>query len=247
MLLLPRYLSRAGVASRRVAEEAVACGRVTVGGRVCRDVLRVVVPGRDAVSLDGVPVLLHKEHRWLALNKPRGVLCTTRDPEGRPTVMELVGEQARDGLAPVGRLDQDSAGLLLLTDEHALAARLLDPGSHVDKVYRVKVSGHLDPEMLTRLAETTLETGGERLGPMAVVVERVGPRSTWLEVRLSEGRNRQIRRRMEAEGHPVELLIRTMFGPIALGDLAPGSCRALSADELRALRACATRPAPPRP
>lgn len=243
MLLLPRYLSRAGVASRRAAEELVVAGRVTVNGRVCRDVLRVLQPGRDRVALDGAPVEPKREHLWLALNKPRGVLTTTHDPEGRRTVMALVQAFLRPGLAPVGRLDQDSAGLLLLTDDHALAARLLDPASHVEKTYRVKVRGHPDAATLARLAEEARVVDGERLGPMGVSVEREGPRSTWLEIRLSEGKNRQIRRRMEAEGHPVETLIRLRFGPVALGALAPGEARPLEPDELSRLRAAAQPPA----
>lgn len=244
MLMLPRFLSRAGVASRRQAEEMVACGRVTVAGRVCRDVLRVVVPGRDAVALDGVLVSLKQEHRWLALNKPRGVLTTTRDPEGRPTVMDLLGAQAGAGLAPVGRLDQDSAGLLLFTDDHALAARLLDPACHVEKVYRVKVRGHLSPQTLSRLSREPLALGEDLLGPMGVAVEREAERSTWLEIRLSEGKNRQIRRRMEAEGHPVEVLIRTAFGPVTLGELAAGALRPLSAAERQRLTSSGRSRAP---
>lgn len=235
MLLLPRLLSRARVASRREAEQAVVDGRVTVNGRVVRDVLHVVRPA-DRVVLDGTPVsLLSNNFVWILLNKPRGVLTTTHDPEGRPTVMSLV--PPRKGLAPVGRLDQDSAGLLLLTDDHLTASRLLDPARHVAKVYRVKVGGHPGPDALARLRAETLRQDGLDLGPMLVEIERQGPASTWLRVTLSEGKNRQIRRRLEAEGHPVEVLIRVAFGPIALGALPPGASRALEPAEVRLLSA----------
>lgn len=234
MLLLPRLLSRARRASRREAEQAVVEGRVSVNGRICRDVLRVVKPS-DRVIFDGKPVIEESNDLvWIALNKPRGVLCTTHDPEGRPTVMALVPH--RKGLAPVGRLDQDSAGLLLLSDEHLLASTLLDPVHHVEKRYRVKVAGHPTDEVIQRLRTETLKLDELVLGPMHVEIERKGPRSTWLIIRLSEGKNRQIRRRLEAEGHAVELLIRTAFGPIALADLAPGQHRLLNAAEVAALR-----------
>ena len=237
MLMLPRYLSRAGVASRAAAEEAVARGRVKLNGRVCRDVLAVVHPGRDRVQLDEQPVTLKANHTWIALNKPRGVLATTADPEGRPTVMELVQPRAVKGLAPVGRLDQDTGGLILLTDDHLLAARLLDPASHVEKRYRVKVHGHPAAEALARLQSETLVQEGLNLGPLKLEVERITPASTWLSVALAEGKNRQIRRRFEAEGHAVEVLIRLAFGPVQLGALKPGEHRALSPEEIRALSA----------
>lgn len=234
MLLLPRYLSRAGVASRKQAEQAVFDGRVTVNGRVVRDVLATVSPGRDRVALDGAMVEEKSSFTWLAMNKPRGVLTTTSDPEGRPTVMGLL-KTPPPGLAPVGRLDQDSGGLLLLTDEHALAAALLAPETHVLKVYRVKVRGHPSAEALARLGTETVEIEGLRLGPLQLEVDSTTNTSSWLTVRLAEGKNRQIRRRLEAEGHPVLVLVRTGFGPIALGDLPPGQVRPLSPNERASL------------
>ena len=234
MLLLPRYLSRAGVASRKQAEQAVFDGRVTVNGRVVRDVLATVSPGRDRVALDGAMVEEKSSFTWLAMNKPRGVLTTTSDPEGRPTVMGLL-KTPPPGLAPVGRLDQDSGGLLLLTDEHALAAALLAPETHVLKVYRVKVRGQPSAEALARLGTETVEIEGLRLGPLQLEVDSTTSTSSWLTVRLAEGKNRQIRRRLEAEGHPVLVLVRTGFGPIALGDLPPGQVRALSPNERASL------------
>lgn len=236
---LERLLSKWRVASRTQAQALVRAGRVTVDGRTVRDPRRWVVPGREALALDGRPLGAPGTAGgtvYLLLNKPRGVLSTTRDPEGRPTVMDLVRAHATAGLAPVGRLDQASAGLLLLTDDHELAARLLDPRSHVAKAYRVKVRGHLAPEAIESLRRDTLEEDGLRLGPMEVAIESVGPRSTWLEITLCEGKNRQIRRRLEALGHEVEVLVRTRFGPLPLGDLPAGGTRVLTSADVERLR-----------
>src|SRR5262245_42556918 len=171
------------------------------------------------------------------MNKPRGVVATTRDPEGRRTVMDLLGADRPAGLAPVGRLDKASAGLLLLTNDAALADRILDPRTHVAKRYRVKVRGRLGEDGLRRLHGETLVEDGLVLGPMEVTVESEGPKSTWLIVGLEEGKNRQIRRRMADLGHEVEVLVRTAIGPLALGDLAPGAVRPLTPAEVASLRA----------
>lgn len=218
----------------------VRSGRVRVDGREVREPRRWVSP--DAcVEVDGQRVgpPAQQAHVYAALNKPRGVVSTTRDPEGRPTVMDLVASKpwavGARGLAPVGRLDLASAGLLLLTTDHALADRLLDPRSRVSKRYRVKVRGHPSPEDLETLRRDTLEEDGLRLGPMDVLVTTQGPRSAWLEVTLREGKNRHIRRRLEALDYDVETLVRTRFGPIELGDLAPGEARLLTAQELIAV------------
>lgn len=237
---LVRFLSKCNVASRAQARDLVRAGRVTINGRVVKDGSRRVDPVRDRVTLDGVAVSLDDAARdvtWWMVNKPRGAVSTTSDPEGRPTVMDLVPRPHPAGLAPVGRLDKASAGLLLLANDNALAARLLDPRTHVEKVYRVKVRGHPDATTLHGWRTEHVHEEGLDLGPMRVDVERVGPRSTWLVIGLSEGRNRQIRRRMEAAGHEVEVLIRLAFGPLALEDLAPGAARRLTAGELAALRA----------
>ena len=143
------------------------------------------------------------------------------------------------GLAPVGRLDKASAGLLLLTNDAATADRLLDPRGHVAKSYRVKVRGKVAPDALAALRHDSLDEDGLVLGPMQVEVEREGPRSQWLTITLREGKNRQIRRRLEALGHEVEVLVRTAFGPLALGDLAPGAVRELEPAELEALERAA--------
>jgi 23S rRNA pseudouridine2605 synthase len=234
--MLPRLLSKWRVASRRQAEELVHAGRVRVDGRVVRDVT-ALVDERATVEVDGRRVGASTAGpTWIALHKPRGVVTTTSDPEGRRTVMDLV-ERKIPGLAPVGRLDLDSAGLLLLTDDAATAALLLAPERHVAKTYRVKVRGHPGDDVLGRLRTDTLVDDGLVLGPLAVDVAERTEKATWLVVRLREGKNRQIRRRLAHEGHEVLTLIRTAFGPIALGDLRPGAFRELTADEVDALRA----------
>jgi 23S rRNA pseudouridine2605 synthase len=228
--MVPRYLSRSGSASRRQAEQAVTEGRVRINGQVCRDVLRLVTPGRDRVELDGRAVEPRQVGLWLAYHKPRGELCTTADPEGRPTVMRAVAHLSA-ALQPVGRLDMASEGLLLFTDDHLAAARLLDPRSHVEKVYRVKIRGHPSPAAMQRWTANWLEEAGLRLGPMAVQELSRAQASTWLEIRLREGKNRQIRRRMEAEGHEVQRLIRQSIGPIELAELPAGASRPLGPAE----------------
>ncbi len=235
---LVRYLSKCGAATRNGARELVRAGRVTLNGAVCTDGAVRVDPARDAVLVDGTPVRLDEARRgfvWLALNKPRGVVSTTNDPEGRATVLDLVPPPHAPGLAPVGRLDRASAGLLLLTNDTEGAARLLDPAQRVPRTYRVKVRGVPGDATLARWRTEPLETDGLVLAPMQVEVASVAARSAWLTITLLEGRNREIRRRCEAEGHEVLVLLRTSFGPVALGDLAPGALRPLTSRELAAL------------
>lgn len=238
---LVRFLSRCHVASRPEARRLVQAGRVTVNGRRVTDGAWRIDPLRDRVEVDGNEIRLdaaQAAHVWWVVNKPRGVVATTRDPEGRPTVLELVPEPRAPGLAPVGRLDKASAGLLVLTNDHGNASRLLDPRSHVAKVYRVKVRGHPSEATLRAWRTETLVEDGLELGPMDVAVERTGPKSCWLGITLREGKNRQIRRRVEAAGHAVEVLVRTHFGPLELGPLAPGAARELTAEERASLLAC---------
>ncbi|MEZ6008691.1 MAG: pseudouridine synthase [Planctomycetota bacterium] len=238
---LVRFLSRCHVASRPEARRLVQAGRVTVNGRRVTDGAWRVDPQRDRVEVDGKEIRLDEAraaHVWWVVNKPRGTVATTRDPEGRPTVLELVPEPRAPGLAPVGRLDKASAGLLLLTNDHGTASRLLDPRSHVAKVYRVKVRGHPSEATLHAWRTEAVVDDGLPLGPMDVTVERAGPKSCWLSVTLREGKNRQIRRRVEAAGHAVEVLVRMRFGPLELGTLAPGAARQLTTEEHAALVAC---------
>ena len=237
-VFLPRWLSRCGALPRRAAEQAVVEGRVRVDGRVVRDVLFALTPGGPEVTLDGQRVL-PASLVWFALHKPRGVVTTTDDPEGRRTVMDLVGTLG-PGVAPVGRLDRDSQGLILLTNDHRAAAALLDPSRHVRKVYRVKVRGHPADAAVERLLTERMSFDGVPMGPLASVawVARQ-PASTWYEVARSEGKNRQIRRMFSAVEHEVQTLIRTAFGPVALGDLPVGAWRPLTLPERRDIAALA--------
>ena len=227
---LAKYLAHAGVASRRAAEALIAEGRVSVGGEATRD------PARDVselsgVALDGEPVAPAARHVVLALNKPAGVISTARDTHGRTTVVDLVAERGLR-LYPVGRLDADTTGLILLTNDGELANRLTHPRYEVPKTYRAGLArGPVPDAALARLRRgVELEDG-----PTAPArVRRLGPAE--IEVTIREGRNRQVRRMCEAVGHPVRSLQRTSFAGVRLGALAPGGHRRLTAAELRLLR-----------
>jgi len=224
---LAKFLAHGGVASRRLSERIVEQGRVTVGGEVVTDPARDV-GASDDVRVDGSPVRVEAREVW-AVNKPAGVVSTAKEPGERPAVVSLVDSAAR--LYPVGRLDADSTGLLLLTNDGELANRLTHPRYEVAKAYRVELRRPPRDEDLRRLAEGVhLEDG-----PTApAAVRRLGERE--VEVVLREGRNRQVRRMAEAIDNRVTALRRVRFGPIELGGLAEGQARRLSADEIAALR-----------
>jgi 23S rRNA pseudouridine2605 synthase len=230
---LAKYLAHSGVASRRAAEKLITGGRVSVGGHVVRDPARDVDES-SAVAVDGAPIAPEPRELY-ALHKPVGVVSTARDPGGNPTVVELVPSERR--LYPVGRLDQDSSGLILLTNDGELANLLTHPRYGVPKTYRVTVTPSPVPDdALTRLRDG-LELDD---GPTAPAdVRRLG-RET-LEITLREGRNRQVRRMIEAVGHRVAALERTAFGPLRLAGLEPGESRRLTEDEMEALRRIAAR------
>jgi 23S rRNA pseudouridine2605 synthase len=227
LLRLVKFLAHGGVASRRLAEKIIANGRVTVSGEVVTDPARDVGEG-DEVRVDGSPVGVEAREVW-AVNKPAGVVSTAKEPGERPAVVSLVESGAR--LYPVGRLDADSTGLLLLTNDGELANRLTHPRYEVAKAYRVELRRPPREADLHRLAE------GVRLedGPTAPAeVRRLGERE--IEIVLREGRNRQVRRMAEAIDNRVTALRRVRFGPIELGGLAVGEARRLSEDEIAALR-----------
>jgi 23S rRNA pseudouridine2605 synthase len=224
---LAKYLAHSGVASRRGAEKVIRAGRVTVNGEVVRDPARDVGDG-DEVRVDGKPVATEPREVW-AVNKPAGVVSTAREPGRRPAVVELVGSEAR--LYPVGRLDVDSTGLLLLTNDGELANRLTHPRYEVEKAYRVELRRPPSEVDLRRLAKgVELEDGITA----PAEVERRGERE--IEIVLREGRNRQVRRMVEAVGNEVLALRRIRFGPLSLGDLPEGASRRVSHEELEALR-----------
>jgi 23S rRNA pseudouridine2605 synthase len=224
---LVKFLAHGGVASRRKAEEIIAKGVVSVGGEVVTDPARNVEAGDD-VRVNGAPVAAEAREVW-AVNKPEGVVSTAREPGGRPAVVELVETEAR--LYPVGRLDADSTGLLLLTNDGELANRLTHPRYEVPKTYRARLRAPIGDRDLKRLRSgVELEDGPTS----PAKVNRVGARE--IEVTLREGRNRQVRRMLEAVGNEVVALRRVSFGPLNLGDLKVGAARPLSDDEIAELR-----------
>ena len=231
---LHKVLAAAGVASRRAAEELIRAGRVKVNGTVITRLGSLADPARDKIEVDGRPVGRPRRARYYLLYKPRGVVTTTRDPHARHTVSELVPDGER--LYPVGRLDAASEGLLLLTNDGASTHALLHPSFGVPRTYRVSVDGSPTNETLRRLAEG-IELDGRRTAPCQVAVLRRDAEHCVLEFELGEGRRRQIRRMLKAVGHPVRRLVRTHFGPLALGGLEPGEYRPLEAAEVKALRA----------
>ena len=233
---LHKFLSRAGVASRRKCEELIAAGRVRVNGETASLPGSKVDPEHDLVEVDGQPVALPKQHAYWLLNKPAGYVSTVRDPQDRPTVLDLVHENQR--LYPVGRLDQDSEGLLLLTDDGELTQRLTHPSYEHDREYEVLVEGRPAQDALQRLrAGVELEDGLTCAADVSIIRSEAG--GTWLRFVIHEGRKRQLRRMCAAVGHPVLRLIRVRMGPLTLGDLAPGQYRPPTAEErnqlLRAL------------
>lgn len=230
---LNKYLAEAGVTSRRGADTLIADGRVRVNGEVVR-VLGWLVEPRDRIAVDGVQVTIGKHKTYLVLNKPAGVVTTMRDPEGRRTVRDLLPPET-PRVVPVGRLDYDTSGLLLLTDDGELAYRLTHPSFGVQKDYRVRVAGRIAGEHVQALREG-VALGEYRTQPCRVRVVAAGKTASLLEMRLHEGRNRQIRRMLAALGYRVLALQRVRFGPITLGELAPGRTRFLSTRELKDLR-----------
>ena len=224
---LAKFLAHAGVASRRKAEEIIAKGLVSVGGEVVKDPARNVGEGDD-VRVNGSPVGAEAREVW-AVNKPAGVVSTAREPGSRPAVVELVRTDAR--LYPVGRLDADSTGLLLLTNDGELANRLTHPRYEVPKTYRARLREPIADRDLERLRKgVELEDGPTG----SAKVKRLGKRE--IEITLREGRNRQVRRMLEAVGNRVTSLRRVSFGPLKLGDLPEGKARRLSGREVAQLR-----------
>jgi 23S rRNA pseudouridine2605 synthase len=229
---LERVLSKAGVGSRVEAARWVRAGRVTVNGRVVRDPDRWVDMELDRVRLDGKP--LHPRERiYLLLYKPTGYLTTYRDPQGRPTVYDLVADIGTF-VSPVGRLDLDTSGLLLMTNDTQFAERVTNPNSHVPKTYVVKVSARLTDDQLQRLRDG-IELADGPTRPARVERVRDSSKDTHVEITLTEGRNRQVRRMVEALGATVLTLVRIRIGPIGIGTLPIGTWRLLTPVEVRAL------------
>ena len=231
---LQKLLAQAGVASRRAAEALIRAGRVRVNGAIVTQLGSKADAAKDDVRLDGER-LLQPRARVLALHKPPGVVTTLSDPEGRPTIRSCL-PGSFDRVFPVGRLDFHSSGLLLLTNDGELAARLLHPRFRIPRTYRVKIRGHPSAAALGRLRRGVKLDDGVS-GPAQVEVETLLPTKAWLRITIRQGRRRELRRMCEAVGHLVDRLVRVRFGPIELGRLEPGKWRPLAERELEALRA----------
>ncbi len=230
---LQKYLADSGVASRREGERLIGAGRVEVNGKVITAQGVRVDPERDIVRLDGRRVQGSGRRVYYLLHKPKGFITSASDPEGRPTVLELL-QGVRERIFPVGRLDWNSEGLLILTNDGDLTQRLTHPVNHVPKVYRVKVKGAVTGSDLEALRRG-MYIEGRRTLPARV--ERVsGQANTWLEVTLHEGRRNQIRRMFDRLGHRVQKLKRIAIGPIRDRALKPGEWRRLTPDEIRSLQ-----------
>jgi pseudouridine synthase len=248
---LQKILSQAGVASRRASEQLMLDGRVTVNGTTVRELGTKADPVADDIRVDGRRIKLPERLRYILLNKPRGYVTTRSDPQKRPTVIDLIG--AREYIYPVGRLDFDSEGLLVLTNDGDLAVRLTHPSHGVDRVYEAHVLGIPDAHDLQRLSRGLIIDGpstrsarsgrGRRTAPaeVAVLPGKRDDQHATLRLTIHEGRNRQVRKMCEAIGHPVDRLRRVAIGPIRDERLKPGQWRDLTADEVARLRGAASK------
>jgi pseudouridine synthase len=242
---LQKIISTAGVASRRLAEELIAQGRVEVNGKTVTALGTKANLERDEIKVDGRRIKAQKRKRYILLYKPRGYVTTRSDPEGRATVMDLL-KSVKEYVYPVGRLDYDSEGLLLLTNDGDLAARLMHPSHEIEKVYEARVRGVPAAEDLERLARGIV-LDGKRTAPATIrVADRPtkktesGAEHTFVEVVLREGRQRQVRRMFESIGHPVVRLRRVRIGPITDENIPIGHWRELDEQEITKLRRAAT-------
>lgn len=227
---LARALSKLGFCSRSEAAELIRTGRVRLNGTVRRDAETPVRLGRDRIEVDGRGVKAAKKAYWM-LNKPCGIVTTTEDEQGRETVYVLLPE-GTPWMGPVGRLDKASEGLLLMTNDTEWAARITAPESHIEKTYHVQIGAAADNSLPARL-ESGIVDGGEELKAKSAKLLRAGEKNCWLAIVLEEGKNRQIRRMMEACGVEVLRLIRVAIGPLKLGDLTKGKARELTRAEVQ--------------
>lgn len=246
---LQKIIARAGLASRREAEEMILAGRVRLNGRVVTELGTKADPDRDHVKVDGKLITRPEEPRYILLYKPKEVMTTSDDPEGRTTVLDLL-KGVRERVFPVGRLDYHSEGLLVLTNDGELAFRLSHPTHGTVKVYQVKVKGVPSDRVVEKL-ERGITLDGKRTRPAEISRLRTTGKgreegNSWFEVKLQEGRTQQIRRMFSAMGHPVSKLKRTSIGALSDPKLLPGQWRDLTPKEVRLLSATETK-RPPRP
>ena len=243
---LQKVLAAAGIASRRVSEDLMAAGRVAVNGRVVSEPGTRVDPAVDSIAVDGVPVSVDPARRTVLLHKPTGVVSTMHDDRGRPDLTSFT-DRYEERLFNVGRLDTDTSGLLLLTNDGDLAQVLAHPSFGVTKTYIALVSGAVKAQTLTRLRQgIELDDGPIAADRVRIVPNGARPGATLVELALHSGRNRIVRRMLDAVGHPVQELVRREFGPLKLGDLAVGRSRDLTAAEFGALTTLAGRERPDR-
>jgi 23S rRNA pseudouridine2605 synthase len=239
---LQKILSRAGITSRRAAEELITSGRVAINGTVVTILGTKADPQHDTITVDGKQISIQSSRTYILLNKPSGYVTTLKDPNGRPIVSDLL-KDIPERLFPVGRLDFNTDGLLLLTNDGEWANRLSHPSHGVTKEYRVKVRGDVNEDILGKLAHgVKLDDGWT--APAEVHLLRTIERNSWLSITIHEGRYRQVRRMCEAVGLLVARLTRTRYGTLDLGHLKPGEYRKLTADEVSSLAAAATSRAP---
>ena len=231
---LQKVLASAGVASRRACEALIVEGAVRVNGRVVTELGTRVIPHQDRIDVHGKRVVLQKPAYYI-IHKPRGMVSTLSDPEGRPTLSEIV-KRFPERVFPVGRLDFHTSGALLCTNDGMLAEALLRPSSGVPKVYVTKLSGHLEEGALEAIRKGVVLEDGYRTRPAEVFVIREEGRTSWLQITLREGKNRQIHRMGIAIGHPVMRLARISIAGVTTDGLRPGAARALRTDELNELK-----------
>lgn len=230
---LARALSKSGYCSRSLASKLIRDGRVRLNGRVVRDPEKPVARGEDSIEVDGQKLAPPKKI-YFVMNKPRGIVTTARDEKGRDTVYSLLPE-SQPWVAPVGRLDKASEGLLLLTNDSEWGARTASPEMHIEKTYHVQITAVADEELIRRLTAGTNTADGDFLRVKRAAIVRVSKKNSWLEVVLDEGKNRQIRRLLAARGIEVLRLIRIAIGPLQLGELQKGKVRELTLEEKAAL------------
>lgn len=235
---LQKFIARCGVASRRKAEEMIKAGEVKVNGEVVRRLGVKIDPNQDRVSVRGRELSPPSKEVYLLLNKPKGYITTAYDPQGRPTALDLVRQYIKKQgirLFPVGRLDLDTTGLLLLTNDGRLAQALAHPSRQVEKVYNALVKGAPNQEKLKKLSQGIVLADGPT-SPARVAIKTIKEGNAILEIAIHEGRKRQVRRMCQTIGHPVIELERVAIGPLFLGGLAPGEARPLTDQELQDLR-----------
>jgi len=233
---LQKVIAKAGIASRRHAEKMILDGRVQVNGAIVTQLGTKVDISKDHIKVNGKRIQPEPYKIYLLLNKPKGYITSVHDPEGRPTVMDLIPD-VKERVYPVGRLDYDSEGLLLLTNDGDLVGALMHPRSGIDKTYWVKVKGHLTEEKIKKVAQGGISLPGGKSAPARIRPLRKTSEHDWVEIIMHEGRRRQIRLMIEKIGHDVLKLKRVGYAFLELGDLAPGEYRRLTPAEVKRLKA----------